>query len=260
MVVLLTLELDGQLLVALHENTVIVVNLLRDLRHGLEMFVQLLLFLLEVVLVILFLLQHFFTQLIQSLAQLVLAADHDFLAFFTEERHKVVLSFIHELERALVVSVHRLKLLQSISLNELSVLLLLFALTLNFLGLLWIIHVDTLKSVLLISLLFLGGDLQWVRRMILDLLLQLLDDVAVLSFTSDVLVLILFEQLPFSLDTLLLAHVLIYGFLVHSLEVVDLEVLWLVRNGAFLHSILAFLDTLQYLRLLILHARRSIKN
>lgn len=96
--------------------------------------------------------------------------------------------------------------------------------------------------------------------MILDLLLQLLDDVAVLSFTSDVLMLVLLEQLPLSLDTILLSHELLYGVLVHGLEVVDLEVLWLVRYGAFLHGILAFLDTLQYLRLLVLHARRRIEN
>lgn len=55
-VVLLAHVLDLEVAVLLHEISILVIDFLRDLCHGLQMIVELLLFLFEVVLIFLFLL------------------------------------------------------------------------------------------------------------------------------------------------------------------------------------------------------------
>jgi len=93
-IVLLTQKLNFELLIFLHQNSIIIINFLSNLCHGLKMLIKLLFFLLIIVLII-FLLFLFFPELLFDLWNLFIEGLENLLSSLHQHVGYLTLSIIN---------------------------------------------------------------------------------------------------------------------------------------------------------------------
>ena len=140
-----------KLLVFFHETPIVLIYLLSHLRHGLQVLIQFLLFLLVVVLV-LFLLFLFFPQLLLDLVYFFIESFKNSVALVLQRVLDILLGDVYFLKHLFMVGVDLFDVLAAVTLHEDGVLLLNLSLSLYLLALLLVVDVDSLKQVLVFRL------------------------------------------------------------------------------------------------------------
>ena len=197
------------------------------------------LFLLEVILVVLLLLQFLFPQLLDGLFGLIVAPNHDFLSLTLQESEELPLSLVHFLQDLLLVVVNLLDVLGCGAFHQFRIFLFALSFPLNCLSLLRVSHINALKSILLLR--FFLDDLKGISRVVFDLFAEFVNNLSVLGFTPNILLLILLQIVLSCLDLRFSFFVLINSLLVGSFKVLNLIFLFVL--SCFLELSFLLLDT-----------------